>query len=162
MSLGRGLSVAFAAVALLATSCRGGDENPALDVPSSTTAPAVTTLSVPGTASSSVVPTTSGEESALTTTSRVRLDGVGPIRVGMTLDEASAKIGQPLRYETVPEHGDCGFADVPVVRRGRLVIDGRIRRVDAGEKSTIVTVSGVGRGSTEAEVMRAYGGRGRL
>ncbi len=45
-----------------------------------------------------------------------------------------------------------------------MLIDGRIARVDVGHKGPdrVKTVSGIGKGSTEAEVQRAYPGRIRV
>lgn len=96
---------------------------------------------------------------------RVGLDGIGPVRVGMSLEEASAAAGQPVAE--VPGSGvgtdpaSCFFAapgsGEPKVTF--MVVDGVIGRVDVAEGSSVVTISGIGVGATEADVLAAYGER---
>ena len=100
----------------------------------------------------------------LSESSRLRLDGIGPVMVGMTLDEASAAAGMPLR--TVPNSdrvgaGSCAYARPEGGPTGLsfMVLNGRIARIDVGGNSAIRTLSGIGTGSTEVEVQATYPGR---
>jgi len=86
----------------------------------------------------------------------VSSDGYKGVRIGMSVNEASAAYGAPL------EHGggsDCSYV-APAGVRGFafLVVDGRIARVDVHEPGPR-TAEGLGVGSPEADVRRAYGGR---
>jgi len=61
------------------------------------------------------VTTTTAADRVLSSTSRLRLDGIGPVKVGMTLEEASRAIGTRLRVDpdSSPEPASCGFAAPP-------------------------------------------------
>ncbi len=126
--------------------------------PPSTTAPAPTTTSPPTT-----VP------ERLTSASRLRLDGLGPVRVGMTLREAEAAAGVSLRLLDMPRDPSCRYA-VPDLSSGTgdeigfMVVEGKIVRIDIGimGPDRILTVSGVGKGDTEAKVQTTYPGRIRV
>jgi hypothetical protein len=96
---------------------------------------------------------------------RVGLDGIGPVRVGMSLEEASAAAGQPV--VEVPGSGAgidpaaCYFAapESGEPKVSFMVVDGAIGRVDVAEGSTVLTISGVGVGAPESAVVAAYGDR---
>ena len=91
----------------------------------------------------------------LTETTPVELRGVGPVRIGMSLAEASAAAGTPIVAK--PGLRNCAFADPQGGPRGLsfMVIDGRIARIDVG--GTLATAAGVGVGDTEEQVQAAYG-----
>ena len=100
----------------------------------------------------------------LSESSRLRLDGIGPVTVGMTLDEASAAAGMPLRIVPNSDRvgtGGCAYARPEGGPTGLsfMVLNGRIARIDVGGNSAIRTLSGIGPGSTEAEVHATYPGR---
>lgn len=123
--------------------------------------PALTTSTtpVPDTTTSTPAPDTLGPED------RVGLDGIGPVRVGMSLEQASAAAGQPVAE--VPGSGvgtgpaACFFAapgnGEPQV--AFMVVDGVIGRVDVDGGSSVLTISGIGVGATEADVLATYGDR---
>lgn len=104
--------------------------------------------------------------------SRLSLDGIGPVDVGMTLEQASAAAGTQIRF--LPEgravNPECDYARGVNGPEGVafMVVNGRIRRVDVGtylpgmHPSEVRTVSGIGLGSTEDEVKRTYPGRIRV
>lgn len=102
----------------------------------------------------------------LDATSRLRIDGIGPVNVGMTLDEASRVAGTPITigpgYSGSP---NCFMATAEGAPPGLffMVVSGRIVRVDVGSRSigssAFSTVSGIRVGSTEGEVKQAYGDR---
>lgn len=96
----------------------------------------------------------------LSASSRLRLDGIGPVLVGMTLEEASAAAG--MQFGIIPNSdragtGTCAYARAEGGPEGLqfMVINSRIARIDVGN-SSIRTLSGIGTGSTEAEVQATY------
>jgi hypothetical protein len=116
-----------------------------------------------------VVPTPSGNgywlavarAQGLSEQSQLRFDGIGGVRVGMTLAQASAAIGRPITIDpnSAPEPSVCAFA---YPRGGPpgvafMVYDGRIQRVDVF-RSEVPTVAGVRVGFSEAQVRAAYPG----
>lgn len=99
----------------------------------------------------------------LSASSRLRLDGIGPVLVGMTLEEASAAAG--LQFGIVPNSdragtGACAYARAEAGPEGLhlMVVNGRIVRIDVGN-GPVRTLSGIGTGSTVAEVQATYPGR---
>ncbi len=161
-------ALALVAVAFTLGACGGGDESssgggrpPDASTSTSTTV-ATTTGGTPTTTGTTPVTTApTGGDEKLTAASRLRLDGIGPVKVNMTLDQASAATG--MRFQLVePDLGtDCRYAEAeggPVGLRF-MVIGGHIARVDVSDHpspSPIATVSGIKIGSTEDEVKAAY------
>ena len=166
----------------------GGDDTAAVRserpnlVPTTVTAPSgatVTTVApaVAERAAGTVAPTATPSPPApstsvperLTGASRLSLDAVGPVRIGMTLQEASAAAGMPIRLLDMPPGPECRYA-VPDRASGTgdelafMVVEGRIVRIDVGVMGAdrIRTVSGIGKGNTEAEVKATYPGRIRV
>lgn len=95
-------------------------------------------------------------EAALTPQSRLRADGVGPIRIGMTLDEARQASGTPLDtvavagcVELVPSDSSIGVALWSHDGRTLDMISGRAR-------SALATRAGIRSGSTVEAVEQAY------
>ena len=100
----------------------------------------------------------------LSSASRLRLDGIGPIQVGMTLEEATTAAGVPVRIDPRTDLGrGCAhaLADGGPQEVRFMVVDGRIVRVEVG-RSPILTLSGVGTGSTVDEVLATYPDRIRV
>lgn len=157
------LIVAWLMVAVVVASCGEETGDQSLTPPSSsvTTGPSVST-SAPTTAATPPgdSTTTTAPDAQLTTASRLRLDGIGPVRVGMTTAEASRAIQKEVRVgpDSGPNPSSCGFArpeggpDIAF-----MVVDGKIQRVDVGPESSVATVSGVRTGDSEAKVHRVYG-----
>lgn len=99
---------------------------------------------------------------SLTVEDQVQLDGVGPVKVGMTLPEASEAAGVEIVgqadsspggldsgcYFAAPEEGPPGLSF--------MVVDDLIARVDIAAPG-VNTLSGVGVGSTSDEVLATYG-----
>ncbi|GAB4464441.1 MAG: hypothetical protein OHK0037_18440 [Elainellaceae cyanobacterium] len=101
-------------------------------------------------------------QATLSPDSRVQLKGVGPVRVGMTVNEAKQAAGVPLvRAENTYGEGEsCYFLNAQgIADLGFMVTDGRIARVDVGRGSSIKTLSGAGIGSTEAQIQQLYPGQ---
>jgi hypothetical protein len=112
----------------------------------------------------------------LTEQSKVAIDGIGPVRVGMTIAEAEKSAGVQLIekggragsggcYYVWPKTGpqDLGFmvfsnrADEQMIRT-----QDRISRVDVFRNSKITTLSGAKIGDTEARIKALYPGRIRV
>jgi hypothetical protein len=85
----------------------------------------------------------------------IRVDGVGPIRFGMTLADARAALGESL--VVTPPGGECGFT----VPRGApagvrfMAEQGKIVRVDV-DSSGVRTTAGAEVGMSEADVRARY------
>lgn len=155
-------------LALVACGSDGnGDAGPSPSRP--TTAPTVDTTGVP----TSAPPTTTGGPPAttapappaapgerLTPSSRLRVDGIGPVRVGMTLAEARAAAGVPLELvsteycQTLRPAGSNPFVALISTSGGKIDV------IEAGPSTA--TVSGIRVGTTEQEVVAAYGNRAQV
>lgn len=128
-----------------------------LSTPSSTAPPASVTDLVPE-------PALPPAPDRLSESSRLRLDGIGPVTVGMTLDEASAAAGMPLPIVPNSDRvgtGGCAYARPEGGPTGLsfMVLNGQIARIDVGGNSAIRTLSGSVQEAPEAEVQATYPGR---
>ena len=131
-------------------------------VPPTAVPPATATTNPPA-APATTTTTAPARPERLTAGSRLSLQGIGPVNVGMTLDEASAAAGTPIRTRPGDPFGpECEFAYAAAVPEVTfMVFHGRIARVDVTRSrgDRVTTVSGIGSGSTEDEVKRVYPGR---
>jgi len=96
---------------------------------------------------------------ALSVSSTLTVRGLGPVRVGMTLSEASAAAGT----EIVPERGasdSCSYATPKGGPEGVsfMVVSGRVARIDVSG-GAVKTLSGAAIGDTEAAVQAMYSGQ---
>lgn len=80
----------------------------------------------------------------------------GPVRIGMTVDEAATAMGVP--FDESPDRGECVYRRSRAAPAGVLFMDvgGRIVRVDVTSFG-VRTDRGVGVGDTEERVHDAYG-----
>ena len=106
---------------------------------------------------------------AVASTSETTLtpDGLGPVKIGMTKRQAEQALGKKLHveYPMTTDSNSCSYAfraDGKDRDVGYMLIDSRIARIDIGViplRAKILTSAGVGRGSTENAVRKAYGKR---
>jgi hypothetical protein len=120
-----------------------------------TSAGATTTTTEPSTTGSSEVTTTSAPEPTLASF-RLAPDALGPIRVGMTIEEAEQAGGVILHEDRLDPASDCATW-FPTDGSGVsfLAIDDRLATIDVG--APVATIEGVGVGATTADIVAAYG-----
>ena len=89
----------------------------------------------------------------------VRPDGIGPLRVGVPLAEASRTLGETLR---VTQAG-CDHVNPTAMPEGILlmVIDDTVARVEI-DSAGIRTTEGAQVGDSESRVLELYGARARI
>jgi hypothetical protein len=99
------------------------------------------------------------------TTWTARFDGVGPLRVGMTFDEARDALGGDLRMsesvvgtEEGPER--CDHPRSAQLRAGtRVMVEGkRVVRIEV-DSASVATAEGARVGDTEGRIQQLYPGR---
>jgi hypothetical protein len=83
--------------------------------------------------------------------------GIGPVRVGMTVAEASAVVPGGAPH---PETQECAYVGLSGLPEGVSLMTegGRIVRVDVDDSSQVATARGARVGSTEASVLALYPG----
>lgn len=101
-------------------------------------------------------------QATLTTQSRVYINSIGPIRVGMTVREASRAIGRPLIPDR-EQNEECFYVTPKGGPEGVhfMVTDGRIARIDISSRE-FATVRDARIGDTEAYIKRLYPGQVRV
>jgi hypothetical protein len=97
----------------------------------------------------------------LTEQSKLVINGIQPIRIGMTVIEATKAVGLPARTDGDMASQGCFYykfqGGVPGL--SMMVVGDRLVRVDIGQGSRITTRSGVGIGSTENQIKALYPGQ---
>lgn len=108
----------------------------------------------------STFPTQTQNATPLTPTSSLVINGIGPIRVGMTLQEAANATGYPISTQGLYDSEDCDYYEAIGSPDGVsfMVSNGRIVRVDIDTK-TITTSSGAGIGSSTEAIKALYPGK---
>ncbi|MBW4521797.1 MAG: hypothetical protein KME16_19115 [Scytolyngbya sp. HA4215-MV1] len=115
-------------------------------------------------------------QSRLTEQSKLAIDGIGPVRVGMTIAQAEksagvhliekgARAGSGGCYYVRPQTGpaNLGFMVISDREDNRMVRDkDRIARVDVWRNGRITTLSGAKNGDTEARIKSLYPGKIRV
>ena len=171
------LAITLLAVAASIAACGGNDGGPDSVETGSVTSVVTETLpptsSAPTTAAPPVSTTAPGKSGAsvptsppttaaarLSASSRLRIDGIGPIVAGMTVAQARAAAGTELSLKKEPY---CDVLTAPGGPDGVAMIvtsppTGRIELVIVNSP-TVATLSGIRVGSTEAQVRAAYPGR---
>ena len=160
----RPLAVLVALCLTAAVACGDPDaETGASGTTTSSTPPA------PETTAPAPTTTTTTAERELTDRSRLRLDGIGPVTIGMTPEEATRVVGREVAVDERSLLHDaesvCGFAEVSggpaglgfMVLRADPGSEWRIYRIDVFEEGRIATGGGIRIGSTEDQVKLVYG-----
>ncbi|NEP46178.1 MAG: hypothetical protein F6K35_46085 [Okeania sp. SIO2H7] len=108
----------------------------------------------------SLFPTQTQDATPITPTSALVINGIGPIRVGMTLQEAANATGFPLATRGVYGSDACDYYEALGSPSGIsfMVSYDRIVRVDI-DTNTIKTPSGAGIGSSADEIKALYPGK---
>ncbi|MBW4617282.1 MAG: hypothetical protein KME21_29475 [Desmonostoc vinosum HA7617-LM4] len=91
-----------------------------------------------------------------TITSPLTINGIGPVRVGMTLVQAEQAAGIPF---SVPDLGDngCGYSKPQGIENLLFMVRGnQIARIDVVRNSTIKTLNGAGIGDTRGKIEAMY------
>jgi len=96
----------------------------------------------------------------LTADSKLALRAIGPIRIGMTIEEAEQALQGPLARAETAEGEDCYYVEPQQGPHGVsfMIIGGRIARIDISEPG-ITTLSGARVGDSEKHVLSLYPGR---
>lgn len=89
---------------------------------------------------------------------KLSLNSIGPIKVGMSVEEAEKAAGIKL---TQPYSKECSYvrpegSDYDLLF---IVIDNRIARIDVREESRITTARGIGIGDAEEQIKSLYPGQ---
>lgn len=98
-------------------------------------------------------------QTTLNEQAKVTIDGIGPVRVGMTLQEAVNSANTSLTLKPGAGVGDnCGYANPETGPQGLefMVTEGRITRVDILSNQKITTLSGAKIGDSEARIKAIY------
>lgn len=141
--------------------------------PPPTSEPSTTTTSAaPTTTTTTAPPTTTTappSQPVVTPADRLALDSLGPIRVGMTVQELSAATGSEFTADYAFEDDSCGYAVSDDLPGGiwLMISEGTVTRIGIGDidadgnpvDNGFTTVSGIGVGASEDEVQAAYPGR---
>ncbi|MEK0194978.1 hypothetical protein [Microcoleus anatoxicus] len=99
----------------------------------------------------------------LTENSKLALNGIGPIRVGMTVDEASESAGIKLIISGSGGRDEyqCSYVQPKGEPKGIafMVTKGRIARVDIFSNKQITTIKGAKIGDNEERIFSLYPGQ---
>ena len=89
----------------------------------------------------------------------VRADGIGPLRMGIPLAEASRTLGEPLRVRETA----CDHVNPTTMPEGILlmVIEDTVARVEI-DSAGIRTAAGAQVGDSESRVLELYGAQARI
>ena len=106
---------------------------------------------------------TSNAHPHLTTESKVAVNGIGPILIGMTIEEAEAAAGIKLQIDAddyeEEEIQRCAYyypEEESIKRIGFMVSNGIIKRVDINNSIKNTTISGAKVGNTIEEIKSLY------
>ena len=86
--------------------------------------------------------------------------GWGPVRIGMTRQQAEKALKIQLEGEAFDNEGSCidlYSSDEKLTGLYFMFIDGKLSRISAVDRASIKTPRGIGVGSTADEVRAAYG-----
>lgn len=137
---------------LLAVAC-GEDETPVAARPTTTAAPTTvettTTEEPPST-------TTTGAPARLSNDSRLAFGGIGPVRAGMSREEAERAAGVALTRSQLPACDALATDEDPAGVEFLFIGEDGLQFVFAREGSPVKTEAGIGLGDSEEEVLDAH------
>jgi len=88
----------------------------------------------------------------------IREDGVGPVKIGMSLAELSAALHQELAADERDQEG-CFYINARAHDNvSFMIIDGHVARVEVGAPG-VKTSTGIQVGDSEAQVQKVYGAK---
>lgn len=88
----------------------------------------------------------------------VRPDGIGPVKVGMSLAQLNAALSERFSMPKEKEDQGCFFVGSEGHPPSFMIEDGRVVRVDV-DAPGIFTAEGIQVGDTEAQAQKVYGSR---
>jgi hypothetical protein len=89
----------------------------------------------------------------------VRLDGIGPVHMGMNLSELNKALHTSYTKPTDPDERACNYVDLPHQPGiGLMILHGFVARVDVDDAFTR-TAEGIHNGDSEAHALQVYGKR---
>ena len=116
----------------------------------------------PGGGAGKASDTASSDSGVNTAALTVDARGVGPVRIGMTLRELGAAVGETLqpKYEI---NETCDYVDPKALPKGLaiMIVEDSVARVDIDEPG-ILTTEGAGVGDLESRVLALYGTRAQV
>jgi hypothetical protein len=99
------------------------------------------------------------ESTAQTDFSIVRFDGIGPVRIGMSLSELNKTLHTSYTRPTESDEQACFYVEVPNQPGiGLMILDGRVARIDVDDAPTR-TAEGIRTGDSELRALEAYSKR---
>lgn len=98
-------------------------------------------------------------QTPLTAQSKLAINGINSVRVGMTITEAEKATGQRLLSPYNYEDDFCYYRQARGGPQGLnfMIIEGQIARIDVFGQSEITTISGAKIGDTEEKIKSLYG-----
>lgn len=162
-------------VMALAAACGGGGNGDVETAPEETTSTTAAVASAGGgatTTTAAVIAATTTTRPVITTTttttrpapeltsaSPATLRGLGPVRIGMTVEEASDAAG--LAFTRSPARGvgdNCYYVNAGLTMNGVffMVVNNQIARIEVEDPSPVATRSGVRVGTSASELRNTY------
>ncbi|MBG1269390.1 hypothetical protein [Nostoc sp. WHI] len=98
-------------------------------------------------------------QSKLTNQSKLFINGIGPVRVGMTVPQAAKAAGTQLVGD--PPNNNCYYVKPQNEPKNLsfMVTGGRISRIDVRQNTQITTLKGAKISDTEAQIKSLYPGK---
>lgn len=89
---------------------------------------------------------------------RLRMDGFGPIKMGMTQQQVHGVVGVSVVEETISPDEGCWYLLGQKHLKGVsfMIIDGRVSRIEV-DTPQFLTLNGAGVGTTEEQLKQLYG-----
>lgn len=155
----RRAGVLLAALLVALAACGGSDAESTTTSSTTTQATTTTTAATTTTTTQPTTTTTTEPAPALTTDASVTLRALGPVVIGMSVEDAAAAAGMTLSGALDPEVSDtCYYVtpDASIKGVSFMVYEDVVARIEIDEPSEITTRSGAGIGTTLEELEDMY------